>query len=446
MKGQIPILEMVSVVVILFITFSIFFPQGAFENRWEDANIILKGRDIVLTMDRIGLINNFVSDADALSDFLDDVLPERNLISWTTLDGTIQPRITVACNCTTQQIDNLLNTVSDLRLNEREVQIDFISSTLSPIQQSDVLLIHGYRDLAPFRNEILNYLRGSNGVVILSNEGSPNSAFVEIFGVDECSDTLGVGSCGGAGGTELEFITPSGASQNTFQSYKIFYHLPVRSFTGGAIEQGGFIPTEPGVPSCPDFQPPRGIFSFKNQDISYWICVSSESVYFDSGGAFGADLVVRELDNFVISGNSFKMSYIETNVTVGKIFVSIKPEFRLDDFKPANLRLFPADSDVTKILLKDGNYNSGNPIPVVVVNKSTPGTTIWAPESLVTNTPFRHDERLLLASLILAASNKESRNPFVGEFQIGFLTPYINVVNRDMFEVYQFNLGLGFPF
>lgn len=444
MKGQIPILEMITVTVILFITFGIFFPQGDVQSRWDDANVILKGRDMALTMDRTGMLNQFVADRDALTDFLNKNIPERNLISWTTLDGTVQPEIIIACNCTTDQIDTLLNSMGRLKLNGRNFTIDFVASTLSPIQRSDALLIWGRTDLEPFRNDIVNYLRSGNGVIGLADIENPDEAYTEIFGVAECASLLGQGNCGGAGSTELEFLVPTSVSQPRYQAYKFFHHLPIRSVSTGQFSAE--VPVENEISTCPVWPVPEGFFSFKSTDARYWVCFQDDTIYFDTDGNNVADTIVSEREDFVIAGSNFRMSYIDSNSTFGRIFVSIKPEFRLDDFRDQNIDLVPADLDNTKILLRDGNYNGGQPIPVVTVNRSTSGMAVWAPESLVTDGQFNHDERLLLASMISAASNKESRNPFVGEFQIGFLTPYVNVVNIDMFEVYQFNLGLGFPF
>jgi hypothetical protein len=49
--------------------------------------------------------------------------------------------------------------------------------------------------------------------------------------------------------------------------------------------------------------------------------------------------------------------------------------------------------------------------------------------------------------MILSASKKKTVETTLTDLKItGVTTPYINVANRDMLEIYQFNLGLGFPF
>lgn len=448
MKGQIPILEMISVVVILFVTFGIFFPEIVFSNRWEDANIILKGRDIMLTIDRLDSINNFVADENELKQFLEDVLPERELITWTTLDGTVQSSITVACNCTTDQVDQLLDEVSRFKLNNRNLSIDFISSTLSSIQKSDVLLIWDSpdnRDLTGFKDEIITYLESGNGVISLSDDPVLNDAYIEIFGVDTC---LNVGVSCSSPNAELEFPTTVTVEQEIFQTHKLFYHLPIRSSANSVAEST--IPIDPasGIPVCEDNAmnsfPPTGTFGFKDgvtsQDLIFWICRDQLSVYFDTTGGRQANVVVESGEEFSVSGFIFKINYVELFGLFGNVFISIKPDYKFNNFRPSGLNLYPTDQKTSRILLKDDGRNE----PAIVINKSVSGIVIWAPE--FPEFEFRDDKKILLASMIFAASNKQSRDPFVGNFQVGFSTPYVNIVSQDMFEVYQFNLGLGFPF
>lgn len=437
-KGQIPVIEVITVTIILFVSFSIFFPQTGFQNRWEDAEIIKKGRDMILTMDRTGLINNYVASPTALAGFINKVLPEKNLLSWSTLDGTVQSTVTVACNCTTQQIDNLSNWIGRMKINGRDIQIDFIASTLSPIQQSDVLLIFGETGLGSYKNDILSYIDTGRGVVGLSDVNNPDGDYTQIFGIRDCNDVLGPSNCGGNGDSTNDFAIPSSVSQLTYGPYKLFTHVPIRSLGSLGVAP---IPLEnASVPPCPIFPVFQGTFSFKSVDSTWWVC-NSTHIYFDTNQNNLADKALKENETFSINGFGFKESYIEVNRT----FVSIKSGFVFDDVRKNSVKVYPVDGDANKILLRDGSYNGGNPIPVIVANGSSSGRVFWSADFL-TDTPVNHDERLLIASLLLAASSKKNNQPTVGSLQVGFLTPYINIVNRDMFEVYQFNLGLGFPF
>lgn len=104
----------------------------------------------------------------------------------------------------------------------------------------------------------------------------------------------------------------------------------------------------------------------------------------------------------------------------------------------AKNRVRQADNDANKILLKNGNQ------PVVVLN-GTIGKTAWM--AIPQNVGDDHKE--LLLSLLLYAANKGPSgvlSPQLRKLNIGYLTSYINTKNDDIFEIYKFNLGLGFPF
>ena len=53
--------------------------------------------------------------------------------------------------------------------------------------------------------------------------------------------------------------------------------------------------------------------------------------------------------------------------------------------------------------------------------------------------------KLLLASLLLWASDKKHIST-LSDLRSGYLTSYVNIANQNMYEVYKFDLGLGFPF
>lgn len=450
MKGQIPVLEMIAVLIVLFVSFGIFFPNTGFEDRWGDASVVLKGKDMMLTMDRLGLLDQYVANASALSGFLNRTIPEKDLIYWTTLDGTLQNKVTVACNCTTQQISDLSNYIGQMRLNGRDIQVDVVASSLSPIQQSDVLLIWGRTALGPYKTDILNYLASGRGVVGLADVASPDADYTQIFGVKRCQDIFSGGGCSGSPAGEDSFTPQTGVDRLTYQPYKLFFHLPMVSTGNLGI---GLISGEGNVTPCPNFPIYQGSFNFKTTSAAWWVC-NSTSVYVDTNNNNVPDRVVSAGQSFNVTdvgtGASFMLreAYVGLNSTIlDRTYVSIKPGFKFDNFRPAAVSLYPADLDETKILLGDGTYNNGRTVPVAVANGTSNARVYWATDFLSdTAYPAHHDARLLIASLLLAASNKKDNSPPLSSIQIGYLTPYVNVVDRDMFEVYQFNLGLGYPF
>lgn len=447
MKGQIPVMEMITVTVVLFVSFSVFFPERNFGNRWQEADVALKGRDAVTTMDRSGGLATYVADEDALRQFLNRTV-SNNLIYWTTLEGTAQPDVIVACNCTTTQIQDLTNYVGRLKLNGREILLDIRPSTLAPIQKSNVLVIWGRTDLSAYKAEILNYMREGGGVVGIADVTSPDATYTEIFGVKRCDDpsVFGAGPCVDSGATQIDFLYTANSSKPAFQADKYFFHLPIRDLANLST----FPLTVETNQTCPNTQVFEGKLTFKSATARYWMCNSTD-VFMDTNNTGSPDVILKENATFGVRDPgtgvtyNFKMSYIDAGGN--RTYMSFRPGplFRFDDagFRPASVMLYPSDLNDDKILLYDGSYGNGRPIPAATINDSLPGKAIWATDFLGTT----HDQRLLMASLVLSASKKKTVETTLGDLKItGALTPYIDVVNRDMLEVYQFNLGLGFPF
>jgi len=445
MKGQIPVMEMITVTIVLFVSFSIFFPERNFGNRWQEADVALKGRDIVTSMDRSSGIASYVNDENAMNQFLNRTV-SNNLIHWTTLEGTTQSEVIVACNCTTTQIQDLTNYIGRLKLNGREILLDIRPSTLSPIQKSNVLIIWGRTNLAAYKTDLLNYMRDGGGVIGIADVANPDSTYTEIFGLKRCSDLFGAGPCVDSSSTQIDFLYTANSSKPAFQVDKHFFHLPIRDLANLST----FPLTVETNQTCPNTQVFEGRFTFKSATARYWICNSTD-VFMDTNNTGLPDVILKENATFGVRDPgtgvtyNFKMNYIDSGGNRTYISFRSSPLFRFDDvgFRPASVMLYPSDFNNDKIILYDGYYGNGRPIPAATVNDSLPGKAIWAVDFLGAT----HDQRLLMASLVLSASKKNTVETTLGDLKItGALTPYINVVNKDMLEIYQFNLGLGFPF
>jgi hypothetical protein len=445
MKGQVPIMEMITVIIALFVSFSIFFPERNFGNRWQEAEVALKGRDVVTSMDRSGGVATYVSNEDSLRQFINRTV-SNNLVYWTTIEGTVQPDVIVACNCTTSQIQDLTNYIGRLKLNGREILLDIRPSTLSPIQKSNVLIIWGRTNLSAYRNDILNYMRDGGGVIGIADVTDPDTTYTEIFGVKRCSDVFGAGPCVDSGSSQIDFRYTTNSSKPAFQVDKYFFHLPIRDLANLST----FPITVETNQTCPNTQVFEGRFTFKSTIARYWICNSTD-VFMDTNGNLAPDIILKENSTFSVRDvgtgvtYNFKMSYIDAGGNRTYISFRSNPLFRFDDsgFRPSSVMLYPSDRDDDKVILYDGSYGNGRPIPAATINNSLPGKAIWATDFLGAT----HDYRLLMASLVFSASKKKTVETTLGDLKVtGAITPYINVVNRDMLEIYQFNLGLGFPF
>jgi hypothetical protein len=436
MKAQIPMIEAIISIIILLTTFSIFFPGFIYQSKWPEAQILIKSRDILITLDRLKKIWNY-SFVEDIGNFLSTVI-EPNMIFWTETEGTFKSRIVVACNCTLEQINNLSTWIGKIKLNDREIALDFISSNLDKIPTSDVLLIFGYKNLDPYKNFLLDYLQKGNGIIEIADfDSSVENTQKEIFGIVDSGSWASV--------DYDRTIKPLNASSITYQLYKIFYHLPLLLRTP---TKEASIPTEGlASPTCPNVA--SGNFTFNQTAKKFWVC-NSTHIYFDTNQNSIADLVVRVNEDFTLQGYKFHLNYINNYTDIG---ISFRPFYNFtdtDNFRfcrdPSKKKIVPINNENERAFLY-GIKQTGGGEDVrsfcVILNAS--GKAIWFTDP--TNTiKLEDDHKLLLASLILTASNKRNLEFPYSNLRIGYLTPYLNVINKDMFEVYKFSLGLGYPY
>jgi len=107
-----------------------------------------------------------------------------------------------------------------------------------------------------------------------------------------------------------------------------------------------------------------------------------------------------------------------------------------------NKKIVPSDDDSSKVLSKiNKDGGQATRASCAIFN----GTRIaWISD--FTETTYDTNHTKLLASLLLATSNKKEASSSIPIIRTGYLTSYINIKNADMFEVYKFDLGLGYPY
>jgi hypothetical protein len=346
MKGFVAMLEMILVAIALFFAFSIFFPGFTYKNRWGDALLVLKGRDIILAADSIGKLYNYSFDSSGFQGFLDRLIPvnETSLLPWSETEGTIKSKIVLACNCTNSQMNNLMSWFSDFKINGRDIETVVCYTNLGVInpcvQTSDAMLIWGYKDLDLFVNQIQDYLSSERGILEIMDFSSAPSGTVQqsIFGLSECT------SC--TVSTYDSTVKPESVENITYQGWKAYV---------------------------------KGL---------------------------GGNTTITEFCN----ETSAKM--IKPNGEMGRVLV------KGDSASPASC--------------------------VVMNNYMNISTVAWMSDFISTTYDANHTK--LVKVLTLAVSNKRSIGVLSPGLGVGYVTSYVNAINQDMFEVYRFNLGLGYPF
>ena len=446
MKGQINIVELIFVIIALLIAFSILFPGFSYQSKWPAALLLLGSKDLILTMDRIGKLYEYSFDSVAFLSFIDSAAPasKTNWIIWPETEGTIKNEVIVACNCTRSQADFLETHTTGLIMNGREVSIDFITSNLDKINEpSDALVIWGDKDLAPYKQQLIDYLNKGNGVVEIADFQSPDAAEKEIFGIERC-DLLGI-PCGWGDVNYDSFIVPESFNSTAYLPYKYFYHVP---YPEKAYEKVGSIPIEGGIGSCSDSETWKGNFTFRGTPYTFWICESTSTAYFDINLNGNADTKVLARTPFAIGEYTFFLSY------VGKysISISFRPVYKFADFVTAgNTKIYITDSDVNRIAVSKGNYsNSLYPIPVALLSPKYKAA--WVADFTRSGvSAIGHDHMNLLTSLIFWSSNKKEILSLYRLIKLGQLASYVNIkdytsATYDMYEVYRLNLGVAYPY
>ena len=425
MKAQITLIEMIVVLIALFVAFGVLFPGFVYKNRWKEANILLMSRDLVLTIDRIGKLYEYSFNQSTLSQFLSSLIRE-NLIPWSEVEGTVANKIVVACNCTENEVNKMYSWFSPLFLNNRQIIFLFLKSNLEELPaETDVLLIKGYKNLTSYLNNFNSYVARGIGIVEMMDFDTPEKVNSDetqrrIFGLIWNGTEQGTAS--------MIFSKPTSAKNLTYIPYKNFYHVPLSLNTF----------SEESLPGCSFYG--RGNFTLNGTGYPFWIC-NSTHVWFDTNLDGVGDTLVMLGSRFNISGYNFTLNYIYDN---SHIAVSFKPDYIFSNYfsyeQAGNkyiANILPIDRDEKRVLLKA--VRNGRNFPTVILNFSR---VAWMYD--FGENPSDEEKELLLSLLLWASRKKSSVLPSI--MKTGFSTSYVNVENRDVFEVYKFSLGLSYPY
>ncbi|MEM5843706.1 MAG: hypothetical protein QXX07_00095 [Candidatus Aenigmatarchaeota archaeon] len=166
-KGFVFVVEMISAVIILFVMFNFFFPSLSFKHNWDKVWLNLISRDIILSMERNKEL--YLYSFESPEFLYQKNLVNHPLVAWTSTENAVKKKITIACKCSDEVINELGTFLNTITLNGREIKFEIVSSSLTLIPSSDVLLIWGYNNLNDYFDLLKNFLAEDKGIVEVSD-------------------------------------------------------------------------------------------------------------------------------------------------------------------------------------------------------------------------------------------------------------------------------------
>lgn len=441
-KGIINTIEVILVLLVVFVSFNIFFPDTAISHDWTDAYAFLSSRDLISALASSGEIHTYMSNDTKMQILLNGLFPESNLIFWYKLDG-IQDEILVACNCTRPQIEEMNRWARSLRVNDRDITMVFCNATLEDmsstcVKNSDAMLILEDVKISNYLDKLLLYLEEDKGLVTVSDLSyGLDAATTQLFGIDS----------GGNGGDENNTMTePDTYIELGQEPRKYFYDIPIALIADDT--------TTDLTDVCTTVW--RGNFTIREEDHGYWICDGNELYINSQGPGLPPDINntptdgLQLEDQFELEDHSFKFSYLDSSSQFRLTFLE-NTTYKFVDFieDSDGPDIITNDGDETRILVRMGGSNYNNDICGVVLNNVSLSRVAWVsnfarpPNDITT---VGDDHKQLLMSLLLWSSKKAKQSGYVENLEKGFTNSYISVKNIDVFEILKYNIGVGYPY
>jgi hypothetical protein len=442
-KGLAVTLELLTVIAALFVAYSTFFPARAYTGNWDDAYAVLMSRDTIASLVASGDLYSYMSDESAMSDFFDTMFPESNYVFWYSMEGT-KDKITIACNCTSEQITKIDAWSDGLRMNDRDIDVFVCYTKLEEpkstcMKTSDVLLTWGTQDLAEYEQGLMSYLTEDKGIVEIVDfpaGASPDSTQQAIFGIT---------NSGVFDGTEDVMHQPDSTDWLTYGPFKYFYHMPLTLYApeNAALTEclvsmkGSFSHSIAGIPLWHDFWTCNGTYVFFD--------MNDDGVYVEDDDVGP----LSEGDKVTLGPYDFMLGYVDSSNKIRMSFPG-SADYKFMDFvqAPATEPVFPDDGDITRILVQmDGAQPS--PACGVIVNGPYDSRTAWMADlgrGGLDVPDFTDDHRQLLLSLLVWSSRKRVGSETIPSIQEGRMSSYVEINNIDVFEIHKYEIGVGSPY
>jgi len=450
-KGVVNFLELTVVLVMLFASFAIFFPGTSYRNKWEDVYGVVTTRDAILVLENTGTLHEYAFDDSKMDAFLDKLFPNTNLIVWTDVTGGMKGEIRIATDASNEVMTELVTWVDGFMLNERDIEITFchteIASTDYCLLNSDALLIWDYKSLNDKKSVLDNYLSGGNGIVEVMDFDEEDKIETDLVQTDIFG--LRFVRISRDRADYVEFTRePEDDSDIIYEPYKYFYGLPLPI---GVFSDGG------SLVGCSYNPTKTDVLSLKGTDYNLWTCEENSACVDALDGSCIEE--VNELSQFSLGGNQLYLNYVTHDDS--KISISFRPDHVFNDFVAYEfpgeqtqgqgggiwrlMTIEPRDADEDRILLRAISSSPYDEHPAVILNNVNGVNVAWMAYFSGDDDGFSQDEKQMMFSLLFWAANKESSGVDYSDIRYGYKTSRVNVENRDMFEIYKFDFGIGYP-
>jgi hypothetical protein len=427
-KGFINFIELIVVAVVVITAFSVFFPGVGYKSEWDSAELFLRGRDVMFTVDSIGKLHEYSFDSDSFNNFLTTVFSGTNLITWDATKEAVKTTIKVSCVCDNEQIDALNDWLLGFKVNGRPVEFIIYQSDISSIVFSDALIIWGDdMDLSSYRSQIEDFLASGGGAIeIMDFRADVGDVQQDIFGITN----------GGGWGNDVNIVVkPNAGNQLTYQAYKLFYNQPYRIVAD----------TSSGTTAACTQSNMTGTFTVRGTPNQFWIC-DGTSVHFDTNGDGGGDTgALHAGDTFTIDGFNFRVAYVESE-TQARISFDGSTDYEFVDFiRKTGIEIIrPSDDDYSRsFVVRTGALPQKS--CGVVLNNASGWRTVWMANFTEDGIDVGDDLKHLLTSLLIWASNKDETTT-ITNLRVGYVTSFVNIYERDLVEIYKLDFGLGYPY
>ncbi len=204
MKGFIKILEAILASIVILIALTFFFNIDVKQTDWDNILLQIRAEDVLASLVNNGTITEaiYTSNPSLINNSLLDttlgMLPATIDYSLE-IRGIPNPVIYIGCNCTDASVADLENRLSplDFKYKGRDISIRIAQDSLENTRsETDILFLHGYKDLKPYSSSLEKFLENGGTIFMLGDltqsqveDGFMNTTFGLNWSINSRSNT-----------------------------------------------------------------------------------------------------------------------------------------------------------------------------------------------------------------------------------------------------------------